>query len=225
MPPGEPRKRSSNDPVSLLLHEWTICDAGLARYDTLAFNIRTWSMTVYGAALAASLAVDNGWHIPPVVLVLIAACWWTDGLYRTLQQQYMARTTEIQLELRTSLTTANSNLYLVRFLSTRRWIGPIFADVDKDTRDRTAIVHMSWQPHIRWFYFPLFVVALLGTSWVAIVQSHRQWEFDQLRVGAALLAVLVCAGLFMGRVIGKARQEVGRREERRKGEVEEKRKA
>jgi hypothetical protein len=165
--------RHSEDPIDLLLHEWTLCDAGLARYDTLAFNIRTWVVTVVGAAFATSLTTDH-WRIAaPLVLLLSLACWWTDGLHRTLQDQYMARATEIQIELQKSLEASNQSEYLRRFMIEREWIGPMFAAVHKETRDVRAIAHMAWQPHIRWFYAPLSVTAL-ATSLIAAAKPVRE---------------------------------------------------
>lgn len=180
-------------PTDLIVHEWTVCDSGLARYDTLAFNFRSWAIAVYGAALAAAVVAGGplASYIPLVVLVLVAACWWADGLYRTLQDHYMSRATVIQQELRASLAAAEPDEYIRRFLQAEPWIGPSFAAVPPPLRDKKAIVHMAWQPHIRWFYLPLLLIALF--AWI-IDPARPDFNLESPRLWIAL-AMLVPAWL------------------------------
>jgi hypothetical protein len=154
------------DPVELLLEEWRICDAGIARFDELAFNIRNWVITIFAAGIGAAAAASNA-LIAGFIVVVVLVCWWNDGVYRTLQHEYLARATDIQEALRESLSAVDPNSRLAEFAKFEDWIGPRFAKVDPKTRGRKAIAHMAWQPHIRWFYAPLYftgVASLIGLA-------------------------------------------------------------
>lgn len=183
-------------PIDLLVYEWGLCDAGMARYDTLSFSIRSWAMAAYGTALAASVVTGGrlAAYVPPILLILIGACWWADGLSRTLQDHFMRRATTIQLELQRSFAAPDRDEYLQRFMEAEPWIGPSFAAIPGPLRGKSAIIHMAWQPHIRWFYLPLFMIALI--AWLGFLadptdpriapSDERLWTVIVVLVGAWL---------------------------------------
>jgi hypothetical protein len=84
--------------LAILMKEWDQCEAGIGRYDTIMFSIRTWAVTLSTATAgaAASLKSPNILLIgivPAILLYLI------DSTNKSYQFHFTQRVREIQAYL------------------------------------------------------------------------------------------------------------------------------
>ena len=89
----------AHDPVPILLEEWRHCQAGIARYDGLQFQIRGWAISLVVALVAATVTLRH----PPMALVgvLVALLFWiTEAMYDSYQGIFIRRAEQIENALR-----------------------------------------------------------------------------------------------------------------------------
>lgn len=81
--------------ISILMKEWDQCRSDIARFDTMLFSIRSWSVSIFTAILGASVALKS----PPVVLLAILPTvlfWFLDSLNKSFQRVFINRTRVIE---------------------------------------------------------------------------------------------------------------------------------
>ena len=92
---------TAHDPVPILLEEWRHCQAGIARYDGLQFQIRGWAISLVVAIVAATVTLRH----PPMALVgvVVALLFWiTEAMYDSYQGIFIRRAEEIEGALRSA---------------------------------------------------------------------------------------------------------------------------
>jgi hypothetical protein len=84
---------------TVLLREWDMCEAGIARYDGFLFQIRSWAVTAFSGVIA--LAVTKGRpEICFLAILIIVAFWISEGSAKVYQYTFICRVREIEAALR-----------------------------------------------------------------------------------------------------------------------------
>jgi hypothetical protein len=81
--------------LEILLKEWDQCQIGIARFDTLLFNIRTWSISIFSAILAGSISLNRP-HLMLVALAPTMLFWLVDAHNKRFQRVFIDRYRQIE---------------------------------------------------------------------------------------------------------------------------------
>jgi hypothetical protein len=84
--------------LSILMKEWELSEVGIARYDTILNQIRTWAVTIFGALLAFS---GGRWYIVAFAVVPTLLLLFIDAMNKGLQRHFIRRSSAIQRYLAT----------------------------------------------------------------------------------------------------------------------------
>src|SRR5437879_3751630 len=85
--------------IDVFKAEWSHCETGIARYDTLIFQVRTWAVTVSAAMVAAAFSAHQS-YIVLVGAVSPALFLFLDAQNKVFQSIFIWRSNEIQVALR-----------------------------------------------------------------------------------------------------------------------------
>lgn len=81
--------------IETVFKEWDFIQSHIGRFDTLAFNVKGWSISVFAALLAISVSQK----IPSLILLAIIPIillWIVDALFKSFQRRYILRGREIE---------------------------------------------------------------------------------------------------------------------------------
>jgi hypothetical protein len=99
---------------ALLIKEWDQCEASISRFDTIAFGIRGWAVSVFTAILAASITLGHPslilFAIPPTLLF-----WMVDSVNKAFQERFIRRVKKIQTYLLSSEFNADVEASTLNF--------------------------------------------------------------------------------------------------------------
>ncbi|GEM_PF-2815860 len=102
----------------ILKLEWEMCERGINRYDGLLFQIRTWSVTVFFAIVAA--AVNQGQHEYIYIgMISTLAFWITEGTAKSYQDVFIRRSGKVENRLRMLAKKSGSVSGAAPFLASR----------------------------------------------------------------------------------------------------------
>jgi hypothetical protein len=90
--------RHGAEALTVLLEEWRHIEAGIARYDTLQFQVRGWAISLVVAILAATVTLREPRMALLGILVAILF-WWIETLHDSVKSILIKRTRELQWTL------------------------------------------------------------------------------------------------------------------------------
>jgi hypothetical protein len=96
--PASAEAKLSKDALSILLEEWKHCEAGIARYDTLQFQVRGWAISLVVALLAATVTLRQP-NMALVGIVVSGLFWWIEALHDSYQGIIIRRVRALQRTL------------------------------------------------------------------------------------------------------------------------------
>jgi hypothetical protein len=92
------RKDQLDYKIEILVKEWDAIQGAIGRFDTLAFNIKGWAISLFTAVLVVSATQ----RVPELMILAILPLmmfWLIDALYKSFQRRYIIRGTEIETYL------------------------------------------------------------------------------------------------------------------------------
>ena len=93
--PSRRKRKLSDEAFATLIEEWKICEAGIARYDSLLFQVRGWAISLVVAILAAAVTLRTPTVAWAGVMVSLLF-WWVEAMHDTYQGIYIGRVQAIQ---------------------------------------------------------------------------------------------------------------------------------
>ncbi|MGO6704951.1 hypothetical protein ACC786_37330 [Rhizobium ruizarguesonis] len=101
----------------ILMKEWDYLQTHIARFDTISFSIRQWSVTIFTAFLGGSIALKNPQGML-IAIVPVLLLWRMDGLWKSIQLRLIDRNAEIQFFLASKeFEDAHTNLSMDSFVT------------------------------------------------------------------------------------------------------------
>jgi hypothetical protein len=95
----------SAEAFAILMEEWKLCEAGIARFDTLSFQVRGWAISLVVALVAAAVTLRS----PGIAWTGVMGAlffWWIEAMHKNYQSIYIGRVDAIQRVLRQHLERA-----------------------------------------------------------------------------------------------------------------------
>ncbi|TAT71062.1 hypothetical protein [Rhizobium ruizarguesonis] len=103
--------------LTILMKEWDYLQTHIARFDTISFSIRQWSVTIFTAFLGGSIALKNPQGML-IAIVPVLLLWFIDGVWKSIQVRLIDRNAEIQIFLASKeFEDAHTNLSMDSFVT------------------------------------------------------------------------------------------------------------